>query len=135
VTVKGTYIRFVGLALVTAAAICGFGYYPTLLIAGSAGLVAMFVGCAVSFIAACGGAVPIALAMSRRPKDVSMAILSATGVRFLVVLAMVAPLALSNRFETTAMVLWTGISYMLMLVVDTMFALRMMRRLVQGEES
>ena len=51
-----------------------------------------------------------------------------TGVRFLVVLVLVVPAVLSGWFHRNALVTWVAFSYMTMLLVDTTFAVRLMKR-------
>ncbi len=127
------YAKFAGAALLSAGILAGVGYFPTVRVAGREAVWAMIVGCAVSWLASCLGAVPVALAMSARSRQTGQAILASTALRFLVVLLLVVPLALSGWFERTVLVLWVSISYLVLLVVDTAFAIRCMRRLMESD--
>ena len=127
------YAKFAGAALLSAAVVAGIGYFPTVRVAGHEAVWAMIAGCAVSWLASCLGAIPVALAMSARSRQTGQAILASTALRFLVVLLLVVPLALSGWFERTVLVLWVSISYLVLLVVDTAFAIRCMRRLMESD--
>ena len=93
----------------------------------------VLVGCGVSWIASCAGAIPVALAVSARSKQTASAILGSTGIRFLIVLVLVVPLTLSGWFDRTALVLSVVVSYLCLLVVDTYLATRALKRLDGSE--
>ena len=76
---------------------------------------------------------PVALALAARSRGTAMAILAATVIRFLTALLLLAPLALSGWFDRTVLVVCVGVSYVLMLLVDTLYSIRMMRRLFENE--
>jgi len=119
-----TYTRLIGAGVATGVALALLGYYPTLRIAGTGAVVAMLAGIGISLVAACIGGVPIGLSASGDPRNVPQAILTATAVRFLVVLALTASVVLSNWFDRAALALWVGISYLAMLAVDTIYAIQ-----------
>ncbi len=122
------YVKLVATALLVTAFIAGAGYFPTLKWAGSDHIAAMIAGCTVSWIASCFGAVLLARALSRPSSETATAILASTTVRFFVVLALVAPLTLSGWFDRVVFVVWVAISYLLLLAVDTCYAVRLMKR-------
>ena len=127
-TFGGYFAVFVGVGLATALVIAAIGYYPTERHAADGGAVAMLVGCSVSWIASCIGALPTAAALSSRPKQAATAILASTMVRFITALVLVVPLVLSGWLEKTVLVLFVAVSYLMMLLVDTLLAVRMIRR-------
>jgi len=127
-TFGGYYAVFVGIGLATATAVSAIGYYPTERYAADGGAAAMLVGCGVSWIASCIGALPTAAALSSRPKQATTAILASTMVRFITALFLVVPLVLSGWFDRTVLVLFVAVSYLMMLLVDTLLAVRMIRR-------
>jgi hypothetical protein len=94
----------------------------------TAGFGAVLAGCGASWLASCVGAVPIALAMTTAPQRAVNAVLAATTIRFLVVLALAAPLLLGNWFPRTVLVVSLAASYMLILLTDSLLAVRMIRR-------
>jgi len=89
----------------------------------------VLVGCGVSWFVSCVGAIPIALAISARSKQMANAILGSTAARFIVVLLLVVPLALSGWFDRVALVLAVAVSYLCLLVIDTYMAVRTLSRL------
>ncbi|MHC4697843.1 MAG: hypothetical protein ACYTFA_14015 [Planctomycetota bacterium] len=129
----GAYASFVGVALVTAAGIAGLGYFPAVRLWEGDVVPALLAGCGISWVASSIGAIPVALALAARSRGTAMAILAATVIRFLTALLLVAPLALSGWFDRTVLVVCVGVSYVLMLLVDTLYSIRMMRRLFENE--
>ena len=126
------YMRFVAVATAAAAVVAGLGYVPTVKMAGDAAIWSMLAGCGVSWVASCVGAIPLAT-VSSRGTDSATAVLASTGVRFLVVLMLVVPLVFSGWVTRNVFVFWVGVSYLLMLFVDTTFALRLVKRRTENE--
>ncbi len=126
------YMRFVALATVAGTVVAGLGYVPTVKMAGDAAIWSMMAGCGVSWAASCVGAIPLAL-VSSRGTDSATAVLASTGVRFLVVLLLVVPLVFSGWLTKNVFVFWVGVSYLLMLFVDTTFALRLVKPTNENE--
>ena len=123
-TATGRFARFAlvaaGVTIVTAA----LGYVPTRRLGGQEALPGMAAGCAISLIASLVGALPLVL---RTPGDAAggpLAALMATGIRFLVVLILALSAALCGWFDRPALLIWVAISYLLLLVADTTFAVR-----------
>jgi hypothetical protein len=127
-TFGGYYAAFVGMGLATALVVAAVGYFPTVRIRGGEGAAALAVGCAVSWIASCIGALPTAAALAARPKQAGTAVLASTMVRFVTALVLVVPLVLSGWFDRTVLVLFVAITYLMMLMVDTLLAVRIIRR-------
>ena len=76
-----------------------------------------------------GGQLPgTAAALATRPKQAGTAVLASTMVRFVTALVLVVPLVLSGWFDKTVLVLFVAVSYLMMLMVDTLLAVRMIRR-------
>lgn len=127
-TFGGYYLAFVGLGLATALLVVAIGYFPTVRLRGGSGASAAIIGCGVSWIASCFGALPTAAALSSRPGQAGAAVLASTLVRFVTVLALLTPLILSEWFDKTILVLFAAISYLMMLLVDTLLAVRIIQR-------
>ena len=123
-----SYARLVGAALLVVAVVACLGYWPTIRIAGVETVWSMLVGCGVSWIAGCVGAIPLARAMSRRSPQPAFAVLASTALRFVTVLLLIVPLALSGWFEPTPLVLWVAVSYVVLLMLDTAFTVRAVKR-------
>jgi hypothetical protein len=127
-TFGGYYAIFVVFGLATALAVAGIGYFPTVQLRGGEGAAALVVGCGVSWIASCIGAVTTAAALSSRSKQVTTAVLASTMVRFVTAIVLVVPLVLSGWFDRAVLALFVAVSYLMMLIVDTFLAVRMIRR-------
>lgn len=132
-TFGGCYVVFVGVGLGTALLVAALGYFPTIRLTGSGGAAALAVGCGVSWIASCVGAVPTAAALSSRPKQAATAVLASTMVRFVTAIVLVVPLVLSGWFDRTVLVLFVAVSYLMMLLVDTLLAVWIIRRAEEQE--
>ena len=132
-TVVRRYVKFVAVAALSAGVIVCLGYFPTVRLAGEAAAWSMFWGCGVSWVASCVGAIPTARALSGGSSQPALAILTSTGLRFVTVLLLVAPLVLSGWINRNVFAIWVAISYMLMLVVDTTFAIHTMRSLAEND--
>ena len=105
------------------------GYFPTVRLAGPEAFGAMLAGIAISLVAGCLGAVPIGLVGSDDPVRTPPAILMATAIRFVVVMALTAPMVLTGWFPRPVLGLWVGISYLAMLVVDSIYAVQVVRHM------
>lgn len=99
------------------------GYLPTVRLGGETGATGMIYGICVSLVAGLVGAIPVARALSHSDTNVPIAVLLGTALRFLVVLMMVAALVFSGFVDRVAFVTWVGISYLLLLLVDTLASL------------
>ena len=119
-----SYLRLAASSLGTACVLALLGYVPTVRASGTGVIDAMFVGIGISLLASLIGAVPVGLAAARAPQKITQAVLASTALRFLAVLALAAPLLLTAWFDRLVMGVWVGISYLAMLVVDTVFAVR-----------
>ena len=129
-----SYVRFVALAAASAVVIIALGYLPTVRFAGRDAVWAMVAGCGASWLASCVGAIPVAWAQAQRSTQPGLAIMASTTLRFLTVLLAVVVLILSGWPDPKVLAFWVGISYLLMLAVDTVFAVNVMKR-VKVEDS
>jgi hypothetical protein len=117
------YARFLAGVVLVAAAIGAVGFVPTLRLGGAAAVRAMLAGCAVAVTASAIGGVPIALA-GPRPADRPQAALLAMAARLLTVAILGLAAAASGRFAIRPLALWTVISYLAQLAVDSRYAMR-----------
>ena len=117
------YARFLAAAVLVAAAVGAVGYLPTLMLGGAAAVPALVVGCAVAVAASAVGGVPIALS-GPEPASRPQAALLAMVARLLTALALGLAAAATGRFATRPLALWTAISYLAQLVVDSRYAMR-----------
>jgi len=121
------YARFLAAAVLVAAAVGAAGYLPTLILAGAAGVPALVAGCAVAVAASAVGGVPIALSGAEQAGR-QQAILLAMVARLATALALGLAVAATGRFATRPLALWTAISYLAQLVVDSRYAMRASER-------
>jgi hypothetical protein len=117
------YARFLATAVIVAAAVGAAGYLPTLRLGGAAAVRALVAGCVVAVAASAAGGVPIALA-GPEPASRPQAALLAMVTRLLTVMALGLAAAGSGRFATRPLAIWTVISYLAQLAVDSRYAIR-----------
>lgn len=121
-----TYTLLVGVALATTVVLAGLGYLPTIRAAGDQAVWSMLIGCLVSWLSSCVGAIPLARGLSAGGPQPAIAVLYSTAFRIVTVLLLVVPLVLGSGLERTVFVVWVALSYLVLLVVDTCFVVRMM---------
>lgn len=122
------YLRLVGLIVAVAVLLGAVGIVPTRRIAGDNGIPAMIAGIVGSVLAGSIGLIPAVFARQKAPADRQVAMLGATSLRMLVTLALVCVLVFGGWFERKTLVTWSAISYVVLLVVETMCVVQMMRR-------
>ncbi len=121
-----TYLRFVIAGISSAACVAALGYFPTVRLAGREAIGAMLAGIGISLLAGLVGAVPIGLASQGDPMKKPQAILLATTIRFIIAAAVTVSVVLSGWFDPVVLGLWVGISYLAMLFVDAICAVRIL---------
>ena len=117
-------LRFIAMALAVTVALILIGWIPTTRLAGLGARPAMVAGCAISLLGSAVGVVPIVLALRGPVRSVPQAILLSTLLRFLVVLVLALSAALSGWFDRVPLLIWVAISYLFLLMTDTIFAVR-----------
>ena len=125
-TPAAEYLRFLawGLAATVAAALLGF--VPTRRLGGEEALRSMIAGCLVGWLASALGGIPVALGRGKAAEPAArlQAMLASMGLRFGVVLALGAAAAFSGGFGLKPLLLWIAISYMVLLLIDTWYAVK-----------
>jgi len=117
----GGYPRFLAWAVGLTLTLALVGYAPTRTLAGRGAVPAMLAGCIIGLVASTLGGVPILLA--RRQGRVETAVLAGMAVRFATACALALAAALSGWLERGPLLVWVGLSYLVLLVVDTRYAL------------
>ena len=117
-------LKFIAMALAVTTVLILVGWIPTTRLGGVGARSAMVAGCAISLLSSTIGVVPIVLAMRGPVRSMPQAILMSTLLRFLVVLVLALSAALSGWFERVPLLIWVAISYLLLLVTDTIYAVR-----------
>jgi len=119
------YLRFLAWAVTATVIAALLGYVPTRRLGGEDALPAMLAGCVVGLLASAAGGVPVALARrAAAPTARLQAMMAAMGLRFAVVLALGVAALLSGAFARTPLLMWVAISYVVLLVVDTWYAMK-----------
>lgn len=116
------------LSVVTAAAALAIGYWPTRSIGGPESVPAMAAGIAVALIASLAGLVPPLLVRGMGAKDRALGLLAGTGVRFVMLLALLLVALLGTDWPKRPLALWAVIAYLALLAVDTIGLARWGRR-------
>lgn len=121
----GRYLRFAGWSLGVIALLVALGWVPARRWGGPEAIPALLVGCGVSLASALvGGLVIVRTRMygGEGPQALFSA-LKAMGLRLVVLLGLGVATALSGAVALKPFLLWTGISYLALLPVETRYAL------------
>lgn len=138
------YFRFAGLTLTVTVAVAALGWIPTRRWGGEEALAGLIAGCLVSLAAALIGGLVILRAERGAEEGVGesgvheagtqplFAGLKAMGVRLLVLLGLGTTVAVSGAVGLKPFLLWLGGSYLVLLPVETRYALAMVKGLAAG---
>ncbi len=127
------YVTLIGISIACAIAMAAIGHYPTARMTGPEGVRGMFFGVSASLLASLLGAIPVCLVAVRAPDKVPLAILAGTALRFVIILMIVVPVTLSGWVDRVAFVSWVAISYLLLLLADTLATMASVRSRYQVE--
>ena len=119
----GRYLRFLGQVAALTAAAAIVGAWPTIRWGGGGALLAMAAGCGASALGAAAGGLVFALGPPAGPERATNRALLASAVRPLVVLGLGTAAALSGRLPAAPLLVWLAMSYVLLLVPETRYAL------------
>lgn len=122
------YLKLLLGAAAAAVVLTAAGWIPTDRLAGGAGITAMLAGIGVSFIASVVGGLPIALMGQKSPVDRQTAMMASMGLRMIITLGAFAALALASPLPRVPLAVWTGVSYLVLLAVETAFAVWLVRK-------
>ncbi len=114
-----TFALLAGLSLLTVLLAAAVGAWPTQVLAGIPGLVAMAVGLGIALVASLAGLVPLVLLPGRDAQARLNGLLTGMGLRFMLTLAPLLALLLTRRLAGLPLAMWTVIGYLLLLAVDT----------------
>jgi hypothetical protein len=114
------YLRFLAWTVALAVTIALLGYLPTKRWGGESAVRAMLAGCGVGGVASALGGVPVLLFAGTGGAS---GVLAAMAVRFAAALGLSLAAALSGEFARGPLLIWVAISYMVLLTVDTRYAL------------
>ncbi|MBN1511857.1 MAG: hypothetical protein JXB13_07565 [Phycisphaerae bacterium] len=119
-----------GLAAI--AVVAAAGVVPTVRLSGPDGLAGMAAGCAAGLAANWIGLLAFAVICRRRGGDWATAMLASTGVRFGAALLIGLLLAFSGRVSPRPFLIWLGLSYAVVLMIEVVCLVRIQRQ-VPGE--
>lgn len=117
-----SYLRFLGSVALWTAAAALLGAVPTRRWGGEGALAAMTAGCGISALGSALGGLRLARP-SAAPTAAPARTIAAATVRLFTTLALGLAAALSGRFATAPLLLWLAVSYVLLLIPDTRYAL------------
>jgi hypothetical protein len=114
------YLKLATVSLLCAACLALVGYLATRTMTIQHGLSSMLLGIGVSLIAGLIGAIPVGMAAGQPANKAPVAILTGTALRFLLVLLGVVLILFSGAVHRRAFIIWVVISYLVLLLVDTL---------------
>jgi hypothetical protein len=114
---------FVATATAVTVVLGALGAGPTTRWAGPASLGALLAGCAVGLLASVLGVLPSVL-LRRPPQEAALVALGAMGLRFGAAALLGLVLVLATPLPPRPLLLWIGISYLILLPLETRFVLR-----------
>lgn len=115
------YVRFAGLATAVAVLLAAVGWLPTRNLAGDAGTAAMLAACALALVASLVGGAPVLLADRDGSASVS-AVLGSSLLRLTLLVGLAVAVVLAGALPRTPFLVWAAIAYLVLLVVDTLYA-------------
>jgi hypothetical protein len=122
-TAASQYVRFLALAVAVVFVLCAVGFLPTRRLAGTAGVPAMFAGCAIGLMsAALAGLLLVAVAGDTPDARMKRSFLAMVA-RLAVAVALGAAAALSGVLATQPLLLWIAVAYMALLPLEVRLAI------------
>lgn len=113
------FLRLVLLSAAATAAVLAIGYWPTRNLSGADGVTAMLLGAGVALLAAVAGLTPSVALWRAGPRERLGGLLLGAAVRFLITLGLLVALLLGTGTHRVALVAWAGITYLVLLAVDS----------------
>jgi hypothetical protein len=108
---------------VVAAGLVAIGWVPTRNFGGPEAISGMLLGCGLSLLAGIVGGLPQVAFVDRAPRDRGILALLSLAIRMGLTLMGALAMVLSGLVAPRAFLLWVGISYLGLLVVDVLFVL------------
>ena len=119
------FFRLVMGSIIGAVVLGAVGAWPTSRLAGTAGMISMAAGIGISVVASVVGAIPISMSRDPSPASRQVAFLGAIAARMFTTLALFAAMALAHVVDNTTLAIWTGVSYLVLLAIETFIAIRL----------
>lgn len=110
--------------------VCAAGAWPTYAIDGTNGLVGMGLAAALGLVGAIGGYLPLVSDMAARSVEGrAQAWMMGLGIRLFLTLGVLFALWSAEVAFRSSLLLWTGILYVVLLLIETVVVARSMRAL------
>lgn len=117
-------LGFLALSIISIAALLLLGYWPTIRLSGTEALPSMYAGCAIGFLAALIGTIPILLSRGRPPAETVTFVMLSITFRMGAAILMTVLAAQFEIFLEVPLALWVVISHSVLLVADVRLAKR-----------
>lgn len=116
------YLSFLALTAGILVTLMAVGQLPTRHWAGEGAVLAMIAGCAISFVAALVGTVPVVLARGQEAPATVPAVMLSITLRLGVVIALGLAAVWSGLFEVAPLLVWMVLSHAVLQVADVRLA-------------
>jgi len=124
--------RFFLVTVLLTLGVAAAGYVPTVRLGGEGAKLGLFAGCAVSLVGSWIGSVPVLLAVRAGGGAVN-AVMVSMALRFVIVAGLALAIAISDVVSKGPFLIWVAISYVVLLIVDVMLALRCSSQAISNE--
>ena len=119
----GRYLRFLGLAVAIVAVLMAVGVVPTRRLAGDAAVLAMALGCTISFVSAGLAGWLLTVVNAATPEARMQRAFLAMVVRLAVVVVLGVAAALSGAVERMPLLFWLAATYVALLPLEVKLAI------------
>ena len=120
--------RFAGIAAATSLVACAAGAWPTYALDGTTGLIGMGVGAVLTLVGAIGGYLPlVSRAAASSVEARAQAWMMGLGIRLFLTMGVLFGLWSAEVFFRSSLMVWTGILYFVLLMIETLVVARSMR--------
>jgi hypothetical protein len=124
-TPAAEYLRFLAWVVGVAVLIALVGALPTRRLGGEEAIPAMIAGCVIGALASAAGGIPIARGRGEtEPAERLKVMMFSMALRLAVVVGLGTAASLSGEFDRVPLLLWIAIGYVVLLAVDTRYAVK-----------
>jgi len=119
----GRYARFLGLAVVIVAGLCGVGWLPTRRLAGTEAVGAMVAGCAIGLVSAALAGLLLTSVAAETPEARMQRSFLAMVVSLAAVVVLGIAAVFSGEFARSPLLFWMGAAYVALLPLEVRLAI------------
>lgn len=127
--------RFVGMAVLLTCGIGAIGYVPTRRLVGEVAAAAIGLGSGASLVGAICGAAVLVARRGSPAREIGSVVIQAMLVRMMVTAALAAVAVVAKAAPVAPLLFWVAISYVSLLTVDTLFALRIVSGQIESPQA